>query len=53
MVWIGAKKAKQPYIEMHVVSVLISLLPPVIVLRFWTFSNISAELMALLAWVVI
>lgn len=51
----SGQKATKPYIEMHVVSVLVSLLPPVIVFRlmFWAFSNVSAELMVLLVYIVI
>ena len=50
----SGQKATQPYIEVHV-SVVVSLLPLVIVFRlvFWAFSNISAELMVLLVYVVI
>lgn len=50
MVWTVAKKLHNHILKMHVVSVLVSLLPPVIVFRlvFWAFSNVSAELMVLL-----
>ena len=50
----SGQKATQPYIEVHV-SVVVSLLPLVIVFRlvFWAFSNVSAELMLLLVYIVI